>query len=220
MSQQIRSTASLVRLARACGSCRAALVAMVTAACAAGAAHAQVNAPMSDPSLDDLRDAFFAPAYASRSFRRTDPPTTDGLCAGAGASASVAAAGGTRTLVVVPYGGTDARHADLAIQFATGSDDITPASKKVLDRVATVLKEPGVMEVRFAVAGHTDATGTDKLNLELSCARAIAVREYLVKTAGIRPERLSAYGFGSSKPLERGDLKSAKNRRVEVRLAE
>ncbi|MES2941669.1 MAG: hypothetical protein V4772_02230, partial [Pseudomonadota bacterium] len=96
----------------------------------------------------------------SRAFRPTDPPTTDGVCPGAGATAG----NSSRTLGVVPYGGTDAPHVNLAIQFANNSDAVTPASKKVLDRLVLVLNEPATASANFAIAGHTDATGPAKLN--------------------------------------------------------
>ena len=56
-------------------------------------------------------------------------------------------------------------------------------------------------------------------HLELSCARAIAVRRYLVGK-GVAEARLTAYGFGSVRPLAGEDSAvAAANRRVEVRKA-
>lgn len=182
-----------------------------------GAAVAQ-EAPLANPSQDELRALLSAPKVAlTRAFTRTSPPSTDGACAGT--DTAPAPGGGTRSLGVVPYGGSTAPSVNLAIQFATGSDAIAPASQQVLDRLAAVLKEPEMAQRGFAVAGHTDATGDDRINLELSCARAIAVRKHLLKR-GIAPERLSAYGFGSAKPLQQGAAESAVNRRVEIRRAE
>jgi len=193
------------------------LLALALLACAA-LAQAQ-EAPLADPSQDELRALLGAPpkVATTRSFTRTAPPSTDGACAGG--DASPAAGGGTRSLGVVPYGGAGAPNVNLAIQFATGSDAIAAASQQVLDRLAAVLKEPDMAQRRFAVAGHTDATGEDRINLELSCARAIAVRKHLLKR-GVAAERLSAYGFGSAKPLQQGAAESAVNRRVEIRRAE
>lgn len=176
---------------------------------------------MVDPSADALRASLVAPPAAptvsARAFSATALPTTDGHCPGA--MASSASNDGSRNLVVVPYGAPSAPHADLAIQFANNSDAIAASGRQVLDRVAAVLNEPAAAAMRFAVAGHTDATGTDRLNLELSCARAIAARQYLIQR-GVAAQRLSAYGFGSQKPLEAGVTASAKNRRVEIRRAD
>ena len=181
------------------------------------------DAPLANPSTDELRALLSAPAKSlTRSFVRTAPPSTDGACGGVNNKATEAPAGeggGTRSLGVVPYAGAGAATANLAIQFANASDAVAPPSRQMLDRLAALLKEPDMASRRFAIAGHTDATGSDKVNLELSCARAIAVRAYLLKQ-GVAAERLSAYGFGSSKPLQEGAAESAVNRRVEVRRAE
>lgn len=176
---------------------------------------------LQDPSLDELREALFVPTTVVRGFQRTAPPTTDGLCPGAGAVAASRSSGtDARTFVPVPLAGNEAPRANLAVQFATGSDALSPRDRQMLDRLAQVLQEPGASEARFAVAGHTDATGSDAINLELSCARAIAVRRYLVDGKGIAPERISAYGFGSRQLLEVSTGPSSINRRVEVRRAD
>lgn len=182
-----------------------------------GAAGHAAEAPLADASLEELRARLTAaPASASlgRSFRPTAPPSTDGLCPGAQASGPTG-----RNLEVVPYAGDSAPGVNLAIQFDSGSDRIRPGSLPLLNRVATLLKEPAQHNRRFAVAGHTDAVGSAAINLQLSCARALAVRGHLL-ARGVPAERISAYGFGSSRPLEPGDQASAQNRRVEIRAAE
>ncbi len=194
------------------------LAGAVTAAQAQGSAAPQPPL-MQNPSLDQLREAL-APAPVTRSFRRTELPSTNGLCPGAGASALAERPqprASARNLVVVPMPGADAPRVNLAVQFAKGKDQITDEGRRLLDRVAQVLTEPAAAAARFAIAGHADATGTDRINLELSCARSIAVRRYLVTHGRVAPERLTAYGFGSRQPLEPGVMDSAANRRVEVR---
>ena len=124
----------------------------------------------------------------------------------------------TRTLEVVPYAGDTTPGVNLDVRFATASDKLTAADQQLLDTLAKALKSPELAKDRFAVAGHTDATGDDRLNQELSCARALAVRRYL-GGKGIPASRLSAYGFGSTRPLEAGQQESAANRRVEIRKA-
>jgi OOP family OmpA-OmpF porin len=119
----------------------------------------------------------------------------------------------------VPYAGENTPRVDLAIEFATGSDEISALGQTVLSRLAKVLQETDLIGARFAVAGHTDRTGSDALNLELSCARAIAARRFLI-SQGVGHERLAAYGFGSSKPLDANAYESQSNRRVEFRRAE
>jgi outer membrane protein OmpA-like peptidoglycan-associated protein len=70
--------------------------------------------------------------------------------------------------------------------------------------------------MRFMVAGHTDARGSDAINVPLSCARAQAVRAYL-EQRGIEPERLRAEGFGARLPLAGRQPLDGANRRVEIR---
>jgi outer membrane protein OmpA-like peptidoglycan-associated protein len=101
------------------------------------------------------------------------------------------------------------------IQFEHNSAEIKEESHSLLDQVALTMKaNPEVKKVR--VEGHTDDTGPENTNLRLSKARAHAVRNYLIKK-GVAENRLSAEGYGESKPLVKGtsDADRAKNRRVE-----
>ena len=122
-----------------------------------------------------------------------------------------------RNLEVVPYAGDSTPGVNLSVQFATGSDRLASGDRALLDNVAAALNSPKLASDGFAVAGHTDASGDARLNLELSCVRALAVRRYLVDK-GVAEARLTAYGFGSARPLE-GDAAAATHRRVEVRKA-
>ena len=85
----------------------------------------------------------------------------------------------------------------------------------VLDQAAATLKEWG--EVKVEVAGHTDNRSSDAYNMKLSQRRAEAVRDYLI-SKGVAADRLSAKGYGESRPIadnvtEQGRFK---NRRVEL----
>ena len=84
-----------------------------------------------------------------------------------------------------------------------------------LDRAAASLKEWG--DVKVEVAGHTDDRSTDEYNLGLSQRRAEAVRAYLIGK-GISADRLTAKGYGESKPIADNDTEEGrfKNRRVEL----
>ncbi len=71
----------------------------------------------------------------------------------------------------------------------------------------------------FSIEGHTDATGTPEYNLTLSERRAEAVRDWLVTSMKIAPERIQTRGFGSSRLIVPGDKsidEQAPNRRVEI----
>jgi outer membrane protein OmpA-like peptidoglycan-associated protein len=85
-----------------------------------------------------------------------------------------------------------------------------------LDEVAALIKKDP--KLRVEIQGHTDSVGSDKYNMGLSKRRAEAVRTYFIKKAGISADRLTAVGFGESKPVAPNTTKEgrAKNRRVEV----
>jgi outer membrane protein OmpA-like peptidoglycan-associated protein len=158
----------------------------------------------------------------TRAFTRTQlPESGSNLCAGQAPAGAGAGAGGERlgrNLEVVPYAGDTTPGINLSVQFATASDRLTPADRALLDKLAAALKTPDLAQDRFAVAGHTDATGDARINLELSCARALTVRRYL-GSQGVAAQRLTAYGFGSTRLVDAADPAAGANRRVEVRRA-
>ncbi len=104
------------------------------------------------------------------------------------------------------------------VLFETGRSTLLDYSKPSLDAVAEVMRE--FPDLRIRVEGHTDSRGSAAFNLELSRARAAAVRDYLVNTGGIAPDRVEAEGFGEERPLvpEHTPTDRALNRRVEFRV--
>jgi outer membrane protein OmpA-like peptidoglycan-associated protein len=106
------------------------------------------------------------------------------------------------------------------IQFALGKAEILSASFGLLDEVAKVIQEnPHVQKI--SIEGHASDEGDDAYNLTLSKARAEAVRAYLVKK-GVAAERLSATGYGETRPLVANDSPASreKNRRVEFNITQ
>ncbi|WP_242120648.1 OmpA family protein [Aestuariivivens sediminicola] len=104
------------------------------------------------------------------------------------------------------------------ILFDLGKSTIKSASEAVLKDIIGILNE--YPTAKFTVEGHTDSTGSEKLNQSLSEARALSVKEYLVEN-GVDEFRLSALGFGESKPIDTNKTRAgrANNRRVEINLA-
>ena len=102
------------------------------------------------------------------------------------------------------------------VNFEFDSARLTQESYESLNRVARSLKE--WPEVRVEIGGHTDDTGTDEYNMELSQRRADAVRDYLM-SKGINGSRLEAKGYGKTDPITRSDTEEARaqNRRVELK---
>ncbi len=85
-------------------------------------------------------------------------------------------------------------------------------------RVADALAEnPGATAI---LEGHTDDTGPESYNQELSSRRAIEVRNALVDELHVSTSRLTAVGAGAAAPAQPNSSAAGRayNRRVEVRL--
>lgn len=107
------------------------------------------------------------------------------------------------------------------VLFDSGKAELKQHGKETLAAVAEVLAT--LDKRRFQVAGHTDDqpirySGFPS-NWELSTARALAVVNLLTKS-GMRPETLSAAGYGQFDPVQPNDTaeNKAKNRRTEITL--
>jgi outer membrane protein OmpA-like peptidoglycan-associated protein len=96
--------------------------------------------------------------------------------------------------------------------FKTG-DKETPAR---LDAIKEILKN--YPNAKFSIEGHTDSTGSAKINQKLSEDRAKAVLDALVQR-GVNPENLESKGFGASQPVASNKTAAGKaqNRRTEIR---
>jgi len=100
------------------------------------------------------------------------------------------------------------------VQFERTKTEILPASFPELDRLAEFLTKNRHHKIK--IEGHTDNVGNEEKNVQLSHSRARAVAAYLIKK-GVHFERLSAEGFGGSRPLVKseGGKYHPENRRVE-----
>jgi OmpA-OmpF porin, OOP family len=96
--------------------------------------------------------------------------------------------------------------------FKTG-DKETPAR---LDAIKEILKN--YPNAKFSIEGHTDSTGSAKINDKLSQDRADAVKNALIER-GVNPENLESKGFGSSQPVASNKTAAGKaqNRRTEIK---
>ena len=94
---------------------------------------------------------------------------------------------------------------------------LKPESKVELEKLVSFLVQNE--EITIEIGGHTDSTGNRQYNLDLSAKRAGAVMKYLA-TRGIAPERMTARGYGFSKPVasNRTEEGRALNRRTEVKV--
>ena len=103
------------------------------------------------------------------------------------------------------------------VTFAVNSADINAAFYDVLDSVALVLNE--YEQTLVEVAGHTDNTGTDAYNQQLSERRAASVAAYL-RSRDVMGERLIEVGAGENYPIATNETPEGRqlNRRVEITI--
>ena len=107
----------------------------------------------------------------------------------------------------------------LNVNFDTAKSDIKKKYDKDIKKVADFMKANPVATT--VIEGHTD--NVDKFNnpdnnMKLSRARADSVRQYLIDKFGIDASRITAVGYGSSKPIASNDTKEGrmKNRRIQA----
>jgi outer membrane protein OmpA-like peptidoglycan-associated protein len=103
------------------------------------------------------------------------------------------------------------------VTFAVDSTTITPTFQSTLDQIAgSLTKYPNSL---VDVMGHTDSTGSDAYNLDLSKRRAEAVGNYLT-LRGVTRARIATIGYGEQYPVADNATESGRalNRRVEIRI--
>ena len=132
------------------------------------------------------------------------------------AKAKAAKVQGAKVETVKDTNGLDAVKVsfDAGILFATGKADLNASSQTSITEIAKVLKENSDMDI--AIIGHTDNTGTDKVNNPLSVNRAKSVQNSLKKEGVTNIKRVE--GQGSTNPVADNATEDGRklNRRVEV----
>jgi outer membrane protein OmpA-like peptidoglycan-associated protein len=106
----------------------------------------------------------------------------------------------------------------LQVFFDFDKNILTEADLKELPKaVAFVKKYPGA---KIRLDGYTDSIGTDEYNIKLSERRATAVKNYLIKEAGVSSSKITAVGHGEADPVADNKTEEgrAKNRRVEISI--
>jgi outer membrane protein OmpA-like peptidoglycan-associated protein len=103
------------------------------------------------------------------------------------------------------------------VTFAVNSTTISPQMRDTLDGVAqSMIDYPNSL---IDVMGHTDSTGSDQYNLDLSRRRAESVSNYLV-SRGVARARIETLGYGEQYPIADNSTEAGRsqNRRVEIRI--
>ena len=103
--------------------------------------------------------------------------------------------------------------------FASGSDVPLPELSAILDVIAENMKRD-VPDAALTLLGHTDATGSNALNMDLSRRRAAAVMAALIER-GVPPSQLDTVAIGKSQPIASNMTAAgrARNRRVEFMVS-
>lgn len=105
-----------------------------------------------------------------------------------------------------------------SVQFEESTTRLRDSARLALDKAISLAD--ACRGSVLSITGHTDSSGPEDWNVQLSLARANAVAHYL-ETGGIAPERLLTFGKGSSEPLASNESRYARslNRRIAIRFA-
>ncbi len=103
--------------------------------------------------------------------------------------------------------------------FNAWSTNLSDGDRRVLERVASIMKEKPNEVPKVQVSAYTDNSGDSAINEALTIARANVVKAYLI-LQGVGVHRVVAKGYGDSNPIESNETKAgrAKNRRIEFKI--
>ncbi|WP_448722921.1 OmpA family protein [Pseudomonas farris] len=101
------------------------------------------------------------------------------------------------------------------VLFGSDVESLNPASTEIVERIGKALLSVEIERVR--IDGHTDASGQESYNQQLSLRRAKSVGKVLA-AVGIKEENIQLRGLGSSKPVASNDtaVGRTENRRVSI----
>jgi outer membrane protein OmpA-like peptidoglycan-associated protein len=101
------------------------------------------------------------------------------------------------------------------VLFGSDVESLNAASTEIVERIGKALLGVGIERVR--VDGHTDASGKETYNQQLSLRRAKSVANVL-GTVGMKQENIQLQGLGSSEPVASNDTVAGRteNRRVSI----
>lgn len=107
------------------------------------------------------------------------------------------------------------------IQFDLNSPKIKPESDSLLTEIAKVMNDNANLK-KIHIEGHASSDGNPQQNLQLSDARAKAVKQWLVSVGKVDEKRLTAKGYGDKQPIADNNTEEGRiaNRRVEFKIVE
>ncbi len=107
--------------------------------------------------------------------------------------------------------GQDVVQLEKKIYFDKNSARLSKEARDYLDRLAPYLKrQRDLKKSTFTISGHTDTSGTELKNKNLSKTRACNVKEYLVKHHRIKASRMECVGYGASRPIADNSLEAGR----------
>lgn len=104
-----------------------------------------------------------------------------------------------------------------SVNFDLNKSSLTSTAKANLDKLVSVFKD--YPDTNIIIYGHTDSTGDENYNMNLSVARAESVKNYLASRGLVR-SRFDIVGMGETEPMDSNETASgrANNRRVEFAI--
>jgi len=101
------------------------------------------------------------------------------------------------------------------VLFGSDLEVLNPQSQEIVERIGKALLAADIQRVR--VDGHTDSSGSNAYNEQLSVRRANSVVKVLTKV-GMQPENVEVRGLGSRVPVASNSTRSGRteNRRVAI----
>jgi chemotaxis protein MotB len=122
-----------------------------------------------------------------------------------------------KDIILVVDRGAVVLRVDSMLLFAHGQSDILPAAYPTLRKVADLVRP---LPFHLRVEGHTDSTGDEKVNWDISMDRATSVIKFFMAGKLLPLDRMSAAGYGAQRPIVPNDTPGnrALNRRVEFVL--
>jgi NitT/TauT family transport system substrate-binding protein len=106
----------------------------------------------------------------------------------------------------------------MSVYFATGSHELDPNAKVVLEQAAELAQTFGSAYIR--VSGNTDSVGGRQMNIELSQRRAQSVVDFMISNYGFPRDKFIVEGNGPDKPIASNDTEAGRqqNRRTDFEV--
>jgi outer membrane protein OmpA-like peptidoglycan-associated protein len=106
----------------------------------------------------------------------------------------------------------------VGLTFATGSATVASTHRPLLEKVQQAAAV--FPRAQIVIEGHTDSYGSDETNMRLSQQRAEGVSTYLANELGVPSFRMSAVGYGETRPIANNETSQGRerNRRIDVRI--